>query len=150
MAIGEVNLPAVIELRQRWLGVIALAKDEVFEDGIATRFSEAMIRELSEASVEAVEALQWVIDGTKGIDEISAQALRCAARVKNQRTCFARLLLACRMLNSTSATIRDGAAVALASMGDSSAFESLQRAAAVETVPELREDLEAVMRQLRS
>lgn len=141
--------PVVEECRRRWLKIIADARDEVFEDGTMSQLGEAVVGELSTGRRECVQALRWVIGGLAGMEERSAQALRWVGRVDDPRTEWERLLLVCEMIRSPSAKMRDAASLALCSMANPAALPTVESAACVEPIPELRQDLENLVSYLR-
>jgi hypothetical protein len=132
---GHFDVAADTESRKRWLSLVSLAAGEVFEDGMVTEFSKAVERLLSEGSTRELDALEWLLGSPKGRGEIGAHALRWLCRVTNRDTYFERLLLACRMLASPSAKIRDAACLALEALGDPAALINLDRAASREAIP---------------
>lgn len=124
------------------------AREERFEDGIATAFSRNLLAFLDAYSNAAVYALERLIESEDTNAEVVAEALRWLPFAKDKASQKYRLNLLEKGLRSTSARIRDAAGLSLAEMNDPRAIPSLEEAIAQESFAELREDLKAVLSQL--
>jgi hypothetical protein len=82
--------------------------------------------------------------------EAAWEALRWLGCMEHAQSRAARLWLLESCLQSSSARVRDGAALGLATIDDPHAIPALGEAIAVEQIPELREDLRQVLAQLEA
>ncbi len=125
------------------------AKDERFEDGYESDFSRQLVELLRQHSDETLAWLTTAILSDQINPEVAAEALRWVGNVPYpfSRLERRRLLERC-LLHSTSARIRDGALLGLASLDDPASVQTVKRAIAQETLPELRADLEQLLQQL--
>lgn len=137
------------ELKERFDYLFALAKEEVFEDGMESEFSRSLVTLIEKYQDAALEVLTELIIGGNMNPEIASEALRWIGHIENPVTHRARLKLLEHGLFSPSARIRDGAILGLASMDDPRAMRSLEQAIEDEEVPELHDDMMDVLEQLR-
>jgi hypothetical protein len=142
--------------------LFAAAKDEYFEDGMESEFSRGLIRLIGEYGEKAVIELAFLILHDQVNAEIAAEALRWLGHMEgpggpaptqsrqDMRSYQRRLWLLERSLFTTSARLRDGAALGLASLDDPHAIRHLRKAIAQEPYPELRSDMVQVLAQLET
>jgi len=147
---STVYQPQPQSLCVKMAALFATAKDEYFEDGMESEFSRGLIRLIGEYGEKAVLELAFLIPHNQVNAEIASEALRWLGHMDDARSYQRRLWLLERSLFTTSARIRDGATLGLASLDDPHAVQYLQRAIAQESYPELRNDIEQVLAQLES
>lgn len=126
------------------------AREQVFEDGMESEFSKGLIFLVRRYSNAAMEVLTHIIVNEKVNTEVASEALRWLGRMEHSASYRYRLWLLERSLLSSSARIRDGAALGLASLNDPHAIPHLKRAIEKEDYAELREDMEQVLAQLET
>ena len=125
------------------------ANEMQFEDGIESGFSSGLVSLVKRHGGKGVRAIGELINDHATNDEVAWEALRWLGRMKDAPTYYDRLSLLERTLNSPRARLRDAAALSLASMDDPSALHSLQQAVEREDNPDLRHDMEVILRQLQ-
>lgn len=126
------------------------ASDEVFEDGVESKFSRSLLDVLANYGAIAVSALAKLVIDARANEEISAEALRWIGLMEDSSTKKQRLWLLEKSLSNPSARIRDGATLGISFMDDPSAAVILRDAIESEQIGELREDMEAVLEELGS
>ena len=125
------------------------ANDEVFEDGMDSRFSNGLIHVIRTHGTEAVGALERLIC-TDGVNpEVAAEALAWIGRMDDEQTHQVRLSLLERTLESPNVCIRDGASIGIESMDDPAVIGSLRKAIDREQCGLLRQNLMDVLEQLK-
>jgi len=127
----------------------AEAADEDFEDGMESRFSRQLARIVHEYGNDGMEVVTYTVLSTATCPRTADEALRALGRMQHAGTYLWRRWLLERSLRAPSRLIRDGAALGLASMGDSHAIPYLEEAVKSEECAELREDLVLVLDDLR-
>lgn len=130
--------------------LFAAANKEIFEDGMESKFSQELLRLVQLYGNLALETLVNLIIGEMVSSETAAEALRWLGDMDHPSTHQSRLWLAEQCLFCSSALIRDGAILALASLDDPMAISNLKLAIAFEQIPELRKDMEQVLAQLKA
>ena len=128
-------------------GLFRDADSETFHDGMDSRFSVRLHRIILDYGVDAVEALEGVLDGANV--EVAGEALRQAGYVDDAETHKARLSLLERALASPDVNIRDGASIGMEAMDDPAAVGSLHAAIKNEPCDWLRQYLREVLAQLQ-
>jgi hypothetical protein len=126
------------------------AKKFSFEDGMETEFSKELARLVRRHGKAAIEVVTALIVNENIDAEMAAEALRWLGRMDHPPSYRDRLWLLERSLFCSSAQVRDGAALGLASLDDPHAIPYLQQAIEREKCVELRQDLEQVLEQLES
>ena len=133
--------------------VFDLGVGEVFEDGMETVFSEALIECLEAGGPSAVHALRKLLDQGYAGHEVGGEALRWLGCVSQPGTRDVRRLALEHYLRSDSAYLRDGAAIGLSEIDDPAALPAIESAISNEANPLmlklfklLREQLEATKR----
>lgn len=124
------------------------AIDESFEDGIQSHFSRDLEKMILEHSFRSINALITVLLDPATNEELVSEALRLLPRINQPETYNIRLWLLEQSLKTYSARIRDSAILGLSSLDDSKSISALKEAIQKETCPELRGDMEQVLRQL--
>ena len=136
------------ELKSEIAKVFRRAQDEHFEDGMESTFSrrlECLIENFGDLAVTIIAQLilREVVSS-----EVASEALRWIGLVDHPATRIYRLWLLREALKCSSSRVRDGAILGISFMDDPSAIESLVEAIEREKGPELRQDMQQVLRQL--
>ena len=125
-------------------------RDKVFEDGMESEFSKALIFLVKAHGNAAMEVLAYLITYEKVNAEVASEALRWLGRLDHPPSYRYRRWLLERSLLGSSTLVRDGAALGLASLDDPHAIPYLKQAIQQEKLEELRKDLELVRVQLEN
>jgi hypothetical protein len=126
------------------------AKEEVFEDGMESVFSQtlASLVESHGHTREMQELLEsWVPHG-RASSHVISECLRSLGRLDHPVTHEYRRRLLERCLQSQSSAVRDAAGLGLASMDDPESAPAIRAAIAREAIPEIRENLKQVLEDL--
>ncbi|MGL5872036.1 MAG: hypothetical protein ACRC2R_06655 [Xenococcaceae cyanobacterium] len=127
------------------------AKEEYFEDGMESKFSDKLISTINNYGNHAIEVIICLIVYGKVSPEVAGEALRWLGRIENPETYQYRRWLLERSLSLSSPIVKDGAILGLASMDDKHAISYLKRAIENEKdCLELNSDIEQVLEQLES
>ena len=125
------------------------ARDELFEGGRKSQFSKGLQQLCTYAPVAVMQSLKARLVAESRISaEVVAETLRWAA---DQEAIFIRdsaIDFLSMGLYHPSSLVRDAAALSLAYLDEDAAANPLRRAIEREKVPELRDDLEALVRSL--
>lgn len=125
-------------------------REQTFEDGIESEFSQNFVRIITRYKKIALDSLQKLIESNSINAEVLAEALRWLPRIQDPLTYNQRLSLVTRCLFLPWSRVRDAATLALSSLADQSAVSALKRAIELETVEELRADMEQALTYLES
>ena len=127
------------------------AHDEQFEAGVESRFSRALQRLLwvYHPTVVLRSLKARLVDGDAG-PEVLSEILQWASRQEANAIRTHVIDLMAAGLHHASALVRDAAALALACLDERAAVAHLRQALEREAVPELREDMEDLIRSLES
>jgi len=131
-------------------GLIELAKDEVFEDGIESEFVKGLSALVKTHRERGLSVLMNTIEKEETNAEITTEVLLWLGRLTDPSSHDERLKLLERFLQNASARVRDAASTALASMDDPKALPALKVAIECENVSDLRKDMQRVLVQLES
>jgi hypothetical protein len=135
-------------LEQQASSIFARAKEEVFEDGMESDFSQNLSAFIKSFGHSAMEIIIPIMLSEQTNAEIASEAFRILGRLNNNTTYRERLWLLERGLYSASARVRDGAVLGLAFLNDPLAVAPLKATIDRERIPELRKDMEQVLAQL--
>jgi hypothetical protein len=138
------------ELAEALRALFALGKEQVFEDGMESEFSNNLITLVKKYGKDALAELAYFIVYEKVRAEVAAETLRWLGLVSHPLSYHWRLWLLERSLSSRSARIRDGAALGLAFLEDPDAIPYLKQAIERESIEELRGDMQQLLAQLES
>ena len=130
--------------------LFAAAREEVFEDGMESVFSRNLAVLIKEHKDQAIIFAAEYLESDDFDEEVGAETLRQLGHSKNEPTYMSRLDLLVRGLHHDSAMVRDGAILGLASMDDPGVIAELEEAVKREQDPELRDDMNDVLEQLRA
>lgn len=126
------------------------AIEQDFEDGMESEFSRRLPSLLRNYGIFAVQEIAHVITRGRVNSEVVSEALRWLGRMDDPATHSSRLWILEKSLALTSAQVRDGAALGLASMDDPDAIPSVKRAIERENYIELRKDMKQVLEDLEA
>lgn len=128
--------------------ILRLALDEHVEDGMESETALEINRFIARNSVAGMRQLAASVTSEHTNAGVAADIVRVLGRIVHKGSHRERLWVAERLLRSTSALVRDASAVALSELGDPRAIVALQEAAADESIPELKSDIELALREL--
>lgn len=140
----EIPEEVVEEIRQ----LFAMGKEEFFEDGMESAFSRNLLDLIEQYGDIAIEIIADLTIGEQVDTEVASEALRWIGQIENPLTHPLRRWLLERSLNSSSASVRDGAVLGLSFMDDPAAIPSIKRALKQEKHPHLRLRMEKTLAQL--
>lgn len=126
------------------------ATGQHFEDGMESKFSKELMSVIETYGNDALISIAWLVKNEKMDAEVVSEALRWIGYMDHGPTRNTRRGLLEKCLSSTSARVRDGAALGLAFLDDHRAIASLQKAIKKEKCSELKENLKQVLVQLEN
>ena len=126
------------------------AHDEQFEVGVESRFSRELQRLCAYHPIAVLRSLRARLLHGGTSPEVLSEILQWASRQEAGAIRPIVVELLSMGLHHTSSLVRDAAATALACLDERAAVSHLRQALERETVPELREDLEDLVRSLES
>ena len=151
---GVSILPEVVGFTHDWKLMSRLrelfydANDEVFEDGMASNFSNELRSIILERGVMAIDHIRELMRADYTSIKVTEEVLRQVGHMSDIKTHHARLSLLECALESSDLRIRDAASIGIEAMEDPSAIPSLKRAIESESSEWLREYLKDVIAQL--
>lgn len=125
------------------------ARNEIFEDGMDTAFSDNLNRIIEDYHEVAIRAIKKVIRMNDVNAEVVEEALRQVGNADDVRSRHSRLSLLEKELESSNPRIRDAASIGIEAMDDPRAIESLQKAISNEQCEQLRQNFQTVLMQLK-
>lgn len=128
--------------------LFAAARDEAFEDGMESRFSRELVYMIKTHGCLATKAIAGIIAQEKPNSGVVSESMRWLGHIDDPPTHEERLHLLEQGLRHSSAGVRDGAALGLASLDDPRAIPALKRAIQQEQCAQLRVDMVQVVLQL--
>ncbi len=139
--VGPVLLEEVRELFEQ-------GGSEFFHDGMHSKFSQRLVRTLSQHGLNAFRAIsQYLFSGNAKPDVVS-EALRWLADFNDASSTALRWAILRRTLSDRSPRVRDGAILGFAALDDSRARSVLLEARNLEQISELRTLIDQVVAQL--
>ena len=148
-SVFDVGRPSQVMIKQL-NQLIAAAHDEFFEVGIESRFSRGLQRLCRFDSPVALEFLRTKLIDNSTSSEVLAEILRWASHQEESTIRALVVDLLSTGLHHSSSLVRDAAALSFAHLDESTALARLRPALEIEAVPELREDLEELIRSLEN
>lgn len=121
-----------------------------FEDGVENTFSKELYEIISHYGTQAINFIWDLIINEKIFDEIASEALRWLGLIEDPMTYEYRFWLMVKSLKCSSYIVRDGAVVGLSYLNDARSITYLKTALQTEIYPELRNDMNQVLKQLES
>jgi hypothetical protein len=132
----------------RFRSVFQRAREERFEDGMESEFSKELESLVRACGPSSQEMLATLLEDDGLSKRVWGEAMRSLGRIDDPGSHLARLWMLEKGLTSSSALVRDGATLGLASMDDRRAVPYLQRAIDVESIAGLRGDMQEVLSHL--
>lgn len=126
------------------------AREEVFEDGMESNFSRKLSVLIEEHKEQAIKFAAEYMDSEEVDEEVASELLRQLGHSRHEPTYTSRLVLLVRGLQNKSSMVRDGAILGLASLDDPKVIPDVEEAVVREQDPELRDDMNDVLEQLRA
>lgn len=136
------------KLRRSIENLFISARDEIFEDGMESRFSTELVSTIARYGDYALEVIESLILSESAIPEVASEALRWIGDTEHKATHEIRLRLLERSLSCSSPIVRDGAVLGLSFMSDPRAIGSLRDALKREDSKLLRRYMEQVLEEL--
>lgn len=128
--------------------LLAVARDETFQDGLESNLSVGLMALLRRFPTETMAVVSELIVARSVSNPIICELLYTLGRAESPTTTDNRFALLVALLRDKLPLIRDAAGTALAYMDDARAIPYLKKAIDSETVVPLRLDLQAVVDQL--
>lgn len=126
-----------------------LGRNELFEDGMESHFSNELIWLVKRHSELAILEVARLIVSEKADPRVASEALKWLGRIKHVDSASFRLWLLLRGLTSSSPLVREGAGLGLSFMNEPMAIPFLSQAVERERISELQDDLRLVLEQLQ-
>lgn len=141
---GQISVRSISQLE----ALFDAAHEEMFKDGIESAFTRSISSLLSARPDTTLEATRQLIFSKRmGIEAVS-ETLKYLGRSADKATHTARMQLLLDALQHSSPAVRDNAASALASLGDSLAIAALRKAASQESVIPVRKSMQEIIEWL--
>ena len=144
------DLPIPRQVEEQLDRLCQAALDEQFEVGIESRFSGDLQRLCVYHPIAVLRSLRARLLHGGTSPEVLSEILQWASRQEAGAIRSIVVELLSTGLHHASSLVRDAAATALACLDERAAVSHLRQALERETVPELREDLEDLVRSLES
>ena len=141
---------AEMAIRDQLDRVIALTAGEVFLDGMESRLSFWLKHMLGVGGNTTIRVIRSILNSEGLNAEEVGEILRVLGDFEDSMTHRSRLSLLLEYLKSPDSRTRDAASIGIASLDDPSALYEVEKAALCEDLPELKEDLQLVVDQLRA
>lgn len=137
-----------IQVQKEIRSIISIGYNTAFEDGIDNDFYNSLDEAIRRYGINVLDTLQEQIAFSHMNPEVSAAILQYLGEMKHIQSYRLRLQVLIYELQHRSATVRDGAALGLASLDDPLAIPALKAAIRREKIADLREDMQLVLEQL--
>jgi len=135
-------------LTEKMNNIFIRAKDQIFEDGMCSEFSEELTELISIYGHIVMDIISRIVLSEQTNLEVVSETMRIIGRVKDLMTFRDRLWLLERGLLSSSARVRDGAIIGLSYLDNPISIPPLKVAVEREKIQELKEDMQQVLSQL--
>lgn len=149
---AQSTLDAVVpfDMEDQLVRILARSQDEQFEAGVESRLARDLQRVFASRPLAVLQALRKRLGESAEEPEILAETLQWASRIDGSLAREAVIDLLLTGLHHGHPLVRDSAALALADFDEEVALKQIRRAMERESVPEMREDLESLMRSLEA
>lgn len=138
--------PVVSDDREREIeAIFDLAKGEEIADENESNFSRELVDCVEKFGNQALVVIAPLLIYEKISTPIIHEALYYLGKIENTESYVYRLWILERSLKSSSPTVRDGAALGLANLGDRKALQHLQDAIKIEKIPQLKSNMALVL-----
>jgi hypothetical protein len=138
------------DLIQKLQNIFREGKYEIFEDGMHSTFSRALVSLINAHGSVAIDALATFLIDSNVNPEVASEALRWLGQVEHTESYNRRLWLLERSLRSPEPAIRDGAILGLSFLDDPLVIPALWEALQTEEVSQLRKAIRQVLEQLKN
>lgn len=125
------------------------ARSIQFENGMDNEFRRQLINIISDYEAAGVEAIRDLVDNRSTDPEVASMALRYLGAIDHPATYRQRLFVLLHTLKHRLPIVRDGAVLGLDFLGEPEAINDLASALNNEHDIDVREDMQAVLAQLR-
>ena len=136
------------ELEAEVDGLLGLAADEGFEDGMENRTSRSINFFVSKHSVAGVRQLANRLQSERMNQRVAADIVRMLGQIEHAPSHDDRVYIAECLLYSALPLARDAGAVALGDLADERCIPELQAAIDAESIPALKADMQGSLREL--
>jgi hypothetical protein len=136
------------EVQARLNSILKDVSDEIIEAGMNNTITLKLPELVAQHYRSVLPAIAALANGNHVSAAVTAELLKEVGKVHDAMSHFDRRWLLEHSLWSPNPAARDGAGVGLAWLQDAAAAPSLRAAAAKETIPQLKNDLEEVLRLL--
>ena len=144
----DVPIPRRVEEQLDWL--CAAADEESFEAGVESRLSESLEQLSIYDPIPVIRALTAMLRDNLANPEILSEILQWASRQEARAIRADVIDLLSMGLYHRSSLVRDSAALGLACLDEITAIPYVRQAVERERVPELRRDMESLLRSLET
>ena len=148
----ELDAPQSLDdrLARYFKRIVRDAEDEVFEDGMESNFSKGLASAIEEYGDAALTAIETIILNTNTNIEVQGETLTQLGAIDNPSTHHRRLAILTSALESQDVRIRDAASLGIETLEDESAIPAMEAALHREPSVKMRDNLTAVINQLRA
>ena len=136
------------EIRARLDSILEEVRNEIVEDGMNNTITAMLPQLVANHYRSVLPAIAALTDGHRTSAAVTAELLKEVGRLRDAASHFERRWLLEHALSSPNPAARDGASVGLAWLRDPAAAPSVRAAVENERVPQIRTDLEEVLRLL--
>ena len=149
-ALSQVDKPSIDqEVAAKLRELFRNVDEEIFKDGMTSKFSTALCGIISEYGIVAIKQLEKMTLVRDAPVDMAEEVLRQVGHIKDTITHDARLTLLERALESPEMRIRDGVAIGIDYMEDPRALPNLERALEHETYEWLIQYIQDVIVRMR-
>ena len=136
------------KLTQEFVNYINAARNERFEDGMESRFSERVRKSILSGSTNAVSAWAQALTFRDNAYETTEEFLRIIGDMRDQKSHEKRREVLTEMLRHRKPAVRDAAGLGIAALEDPSTLPAVKEAIDSETEEWVRKGLRQVAEQL--
>ncbi len=136
------------EVQARLDSILEGVRYQIVEDGMANMISDRLPELVANPYPSVLPAIAALITGNRTSSSVTAELLKEVGRVRDAASHSDRRWLLEHALSSLNPAARDGASVGLAWRGDAAPAPSVRAAIGSEHIPQLKADLEEVLRLL--
>ena len=146
---GEARSSLEYELVYYFERLVRDSDDEVFEDGMESKFSRGLVSKVLEHGMPTLVVIEQVILAQSTNAEVLGETLVQISAIDDPKTHDRRLTILIEALESEDVRIRDAASLGLESMQAASAIPAIETAMAREPSAQMRDNLATLISQLR-
>ena len=145
----SINVERIRALDEEVDAIVSLATEENIEDGMESDTEARLNRFVAFHSVPGIQRFSTRLTSGCINSGTAADIVRVLGRISHEESHDERLWIATRLLRSDAPLARDASVVALEDLRDRRAVAALQHAVEVEPIPELRDDIEMALLELK-